>query len=204
MEDPIAQLEAERQLMKLTSKKTDLENQERDLNELIAKYEQKIDVLSDTAAARRKKMQEEFRNVNAKKFSDIDIKKALVFGNARHAVPIGGMAKFVITVPTGSVVHAMQDFARGPKIVKDPSGKEIDLSPLSDVEETLLVYLVGAQMIGENGANAGPEQNMETMPPTMKLQAIRALPLSTAAAVANEANLLQAYLNAVLELEMGN
>lgn len=203
-DDPIAQLEIERNAEKLAAKAADLKQNVDVLTEEINKYELKIDALSEQAETKRRTMQQAFCSKHEKRYADIDKKKAFIYGDARHTVTIAKFAQFVLSVPVGNMIHAVEDFIRKPKPFKDPTtGKDADMGEVNHFERTLLVYLNSCVLLDNTGA-PGPEQNLAAMPLVGKLQAIRSLPAATSSMLADEAMTMQTYLNAYLELEMGN
>ncbi len=192
--------EADRMMQKLAAQEVDLSSQKSALEERIKKLDIHIDTLTEEAEVKHRERNVAFVKKHTERFKDIEIKRALVFGGARHVVSIGGGAKFIISVPTGEEVHRINKFIRDP-INSDTAspGKEAEnLGPISDYEEMLLGCLVAAQM------GDGPEQKFDGVFMPQKLTMIRSVPAPTARRIADECVLMQSYLNAVLETEMGN
>jgi len=171
-----------------------------DLKALLEKKEAQVTALSAEVEEAQKKVRKAYREANEKRFSDFNFKHALVGATIRHTISVAGVAKYVITVPNGAAFHSVDQF-----IMKPVNKEGIDMSPISETERVLLAYLVALHYTYDE-KKPQPEQDL-TRPEftlAMRLGLIRQLPASTAARLADECMNLQAYLNVVLEEEMGN
>lgn len=170
----------ESQLVELHRKETELLEQK-------SKLELRVSALSAEVDALRKDMQLAFRKKYEPRFSDINYKHALIGGRVKHTIKISDIAEYYVTLPSGKTWSEVAAFRK-------------TAADLTEAEYTLLAFLVGATMTAANA----PTQDFSTYPLDKKLEVIRSMSTLMVQVVADECASLQAWLNVVLELELGN
>lgn len=177
-----------------------LKDKETNLKENIEKYRVRLLALSDEEAERRKAMQKAFRAKHEKTFADVNFKHALIGGKVRHAITIANAAKYFVSLPTGETEHEVAKFVGNP-VVKTKDNSEVNVGPVTNTEQALLSCLVAVQLINDKNV---PEQLLSGLPLSHRLTLIRQLPIATASRLADECMTMQALMNVVLELDLGN
>lgn len=154
---------------------------------------EKREALGDEAEAHRNEIRRRFREQNAKRFEDVDWKRALCgMPNVRHRVTFAGVAAYYLEQPTAQVEHAVRKF------VVEKAGKQ-DLAPVIPEEQMLLAWLVGLEYLGDNPTQPKLATDMDK-----KLHQIRALSAPMLIRLADECRNMATYLSVVLEEELGN
>jgi hypothetical protein len=178
-----------------------LQDRESAVKENIEKYRLRLLALTDEEDVRRKEMQKAFRAKHEKAFVDVNFKHALIGGKVRHVISVGGIAKYFVSLPTGETENEVGRFVANPKKT-DKEGNETDLGPITNSEQVLLSCLTAVQLT--QGDKQIPEQVLSGLPIIQRLALIRQLPIATASHLADECMTMQALMNVVLELDMGN
>lgn len=169
---------------------------------LLATLTAKIEALGEQAQEKRRELRETFRTAHVKRFADIDPKRALIGAKTEHELSIKDVVSFYLRPPTAATTHAVDKFISEP-MVADPSDatKSINLGPVGEAERMLMAWLVGVHLRADTNAK---RQEVDGLPPGRRLQMLRGLPEDLIRRVAEEAGLLQSWLNVVLEIELGN
>jgi hypothetical protein len=154
---------------------------------------ERLDRIKDLAEDSQREMQETYRDAHAKRFSDVDWKRALVGGTTSHTVKIQDVAHYVLRPPTGNVSHALRAAVEGPE------GK--GLKPVTQDELVLAEWLVAVHLLGGEDS---VEQDVSAKDPCTRVKLIRQLPLQLVSRLAQECVDLDAWLNVQLELELKN
>jgi hypothetical protein len=181
--------------------------QERDnaLAELTAKLanlDAQIEALGEAAQEKRKTLREKYREAHASRFADIDYKRALVGAKCEHAVTVKGVVAFFIRAPNAATTHAVDKFISEP-LLPDPSDrtKSVSMGPVGEAERMLMGWVIAVHLLADPAAK---RQEVEALSEAHRLKMIRGLPEDLIRRVAEEASLLQSWLNVVLEIELGN
>ena len=172
-----------------------LTKEETALNELIEKRKLRIQALSETAEEYQKKLQQIFREKHEKTFNDVNFKHALIGAKVEHKINVAGMAEFFISFPNGNKYNEVSKFVREPKFEK------AELGPITETEETLLLFLIGLQMTSEPKP---PRQNFAEQPAYKRLEYIRQIPIVTANHLAERCQNFRALLEVILTLDVRN
>jgi hypothetical protein len=168
----------------------------------LAALDAQIEALSDAARDKRGTLRTAFREAHSRRFADVDYKRALVGAKSEHAVTIPGVVSLFIRPPTAGVTHAVDKFISEPTVPDAVDAtKAINMGPVSEAERMLLAWLVGVHLLADAGAK---RQEVEGLAPGRRLQMLRGLPEDLIRRVAEEAGLLQSWLNVTLEIELGN
>lgn len=179
--------------------------QERDmaLAELTAKcasLDLQIEALQDTAKEKRRDLREAFRTSHEKRFADVDYKRALVGAKTEHAVTVKDVVSFFVRPPTAATIHTIDKFVAAPMDVTDPKNPT-DVGPISEAEHMVLAWVIGVHLLADPSAK---RQEIEPLGCSQRLRMARGLPADLIRRVAEECNLMQSWLNVVLEIELGN
>lgn len=202
----------------LAAKEAELASMKKRFSEVqaeLTRYGNQLAAMSEDADKARKETHRVYRERHNQRFSDLNYKSALIGGRTRHTITIGGMARYFIALPNGHVwskVNAFvdnpvtaapeptpfpQDMAAGPK-------PGTALGKVTDAERSLLAFLVGVQQVAEAPNPQPPEVDLSSLPLWKKLDHIRTMPEMTTVRLAEEAFTMQAWLNIILEAELGN
>ena len=179
----------------------ELNKQAVDLVAQIAGLTAKVEALSDDAAAKRRELRAAFRQAHEYRFNDLDAKRALIGAKTEHAITIAGTVSFFIRPPAMSTVHAVDAFIATPVLTDTDPTKAVNMGPISEVERTLLGWVTGVQLLADPNSI---RQDLQALSIGNRLKALRSLPEALLTRVADEASLLQNWLNVVLEIELGN
>lgn len=181
--------------------------QERDtaLAELTAKclnLDAQIEALQETAQAKRQELRERFRAAHDKRFADVDYKRALVGAKTEHAVTVKTVVSFFVRAPNAATTHAVDKFISEPVAPDDTDRtKGTNMGPISEAERMLLGWVIGVHLLADPNAK---RQEIEALAPYQRLRMVRGLPEDLIRRVAEECQLMQSWLNVVLEIELGN
>lgn len=180
----------------------DLNNQMVEQVALLATLTAKVEALGEQAQEKRRELRETFREAHVKRFGDIDPKRALIGAKTEHELAIKDVVSFYLRPPTAATTHAVDKFIGEPNVA-DPadSTKSLSLGPVGEAERMLMAWLVGVHLRADVTAK---RQEVDGLSPGRRLQMLRGLPEDLIRRVAEEAGLLQSWLNVVLEIELGN
>lgn len=180
----------------------DLTQQTAEQVALLATLTAKIEALGEQAQEKRRELRETFRESHVRRFADIDPKRALIGAKTEHELAIKEVVSFYLRPPTAATTHAVDKFISEPN-VQDPadSTKTVHMGPIGEAERMLMAWLVGVHLKADVNAK---RQEVDGLPPGRRLQMLRGLPEDLIRRVAEEAGLLQSWLNVVLEIELGN
>jgi hypothetical protein len=169
---------------------------------ILATLEAKLEALTEAAHEKRKEMRVAFREAHAKRFGDINPKHALIGAKCEHKIGIADVAAFFVRPPVGAVTHAVDTFIATPTY-PDPADatKSLNMGPVSEAERMHLCWLIGVHLLADPNQK---RQEIDGLPVWKRLQVIRSLPDDLTRRLAEEAALLQSYLNVTLEIELGN
>ncbi len=168
----------------------------------LASLEAQIDALGNAARDKRKELRMAFREAHTQRFADVDYKRALVGAKSEHAITLPGVVSLFVRPPTAGTTHGVDKFISEPVVVDTTDAtKSLNLGPVTDAERMLMAWLVGVHLLADPSAK---RQDVDGLPPGKRLQMLRGLPEDLLRRVAEEAALLQSWLNVVLEIELGN
>ncbi len=164
-----------------------------------ASLDAQIEALQEKATDKRKELREHFRVAHDKRFADVDYKRALVGAKTEHAITVKGVVSFFIRPPTAAVTHAIDKFITEPVDATD--GTKPNMGPVSEAESLVLAWVIGVHLLADPNAK---RQEIEPLGCAQRLRMARGLPADLIRRVAEECNLMQSWLNVVLEIELGN
>jgi hypothetical protein len=177
----------------------ELSAKEKDLKQRIERSRLNIIALTDEEAEVKKKMQDAFKAKHLKSFADVNFRHALVGFQVKHAVKFGDFATYYLSPPNGLVENEVIRFINAPVI---PETKQ-DIGPVMAREETLLKYLFSAQ-VSLDPSKPQPERVVNNLPPHVRLDCIRRLPITTVDKLADECVAMEVLMNITLGQELGN
>lgn len=157
--------------------------------------ELKLAALSEAAAEKRREVQTAYRGKHAKRFADIDPAKALSGMPSIHTVKVFDVS-YALRVPNGDRQRNALMFCNDPT-TKGKDDVVIDHGPVAAHERILLAWLDSFTMKDQ-------KRDLAAVQPAMRLEIIRKMPPVLAGQLAGECDMLETYLNVVLELELGN
>jgi hypothetical protein len=174
-----------------------LEHRGRELTERIA-------VLTNQNADKRKAVHQGFLDKNQERFKDIDLGSAILGLGGEHVMKIRELA-FHLGIPSGETQRQINAFALEPTAIMNQLGGavKVNLGPVEQHEIYLLQFIRKFQPPVVQG-KVMPIRDLTNTPIPNRLEMLRSLPLPLLHKVAEECDAFNAYVNIFLERELGN
>jgi hypothetical protein len=145
--------------------------------------QEQADAMTDEAATARRTLQERYRAQHQARFSSFDYKMALTGAAVSHRLTIGP-ASYLLSPPSADTSRKVDALAKD--------------HPMTQGEAFAVAWVISIQAAGM------PARDLKALKPEERLAALRNLPDIVINRIAEECNTLQAWLNTVMELELGN
>ena len=145
--------------------------------------QEQADAMTAEAVAARRTLQERFREQHQARFASFDYKMALTGAPITQRLTLGP-ATYLITPPTADTSRKVDALAKD--------------HPMTQGEAFTVAWVTSIQ------ASGMPARDLKALKPEERLTILRNLPDIVINRIAEECNTLQAWLNTVMELELGN